>query len=267
MLYSSGFSGHVCAALTDLGNGNTTEWKTIVPLGKGIGISESVSGVSSFQNDSADISLVNDALSYSISLTWTARSGEDDLSVEMTFPAGKDSGSYISVIPLGDKMYNCDSVCHFNSVSGFISSSGFKRTFNSTAVFASYETVRGILPRMVGKATVESMGKNRKNGISLRFSEYAEGDSGFSAVMKKGVVIPVKDLSIYENDHLIAGTGDGSAIVFTPTAEYRTENSLLFSRTCMNRSFGIFAGSVVIDKKKMRLDGFTGWIEKYSINW
>jgi hypothetical protein len=71
----------------------------------------------------------------------------------MNFPADKVSSSFIFVITMNDKAYCRDSVCHFKSVSGFISSSGFKKIFNATSVFASYETARGILPRKVSKFT------------------------------------------------------------------------------------------------------------------
>ncbi len=58
----------------------------------------------------------------------------------------------------------------------------------------------------------------------------------------------MKDISVYENDHLIAGNGVGSAIISPLSDKYQTENLLLFSMTHVRHCFGIFAGFVVITK-------------------
>ncbi|HEY1406151.1 MAG TPA: DUF2804 family protein [Spirochaetota bacterium] len=272
-IYDLDYAGLISASFIDFANKRSVERKMCIPFGKGMSVSDSIRGVSSFQSRDVDLSLSHDDVSYAVSLSWSSFSRSKDLSVELSIPRKKGTGALMQVSPIKKGLFKCVSSHHLTGASGFFSLGDYRRELVNNGSFASFETGHGVFPHSVEWITAECAGRKDKGMLSIRVAVHGEDVSGLSgnAVVRNGKGLPLlTSLSVYNSEKKVYHIGNdetGDRLIFTPQYPTKTEHRCLALKTTMDRTYGQFSGEIVSGKKKIEINSFPGWIEHLSARW
>jgi hypothetical protein len=272
------YAGVVFAYFLDYRTGETAEKTVTVPFSKNVYLGDTVSSLSSFQNDNVDVQFLSEAEGVSISLSWLRFRKGKDLSAELFVRTAKKHETLNVVVPWNDSSrFQFTSKQNCLPAQGFFSIGSKQYGFDPAESFACLDFGRGVWPYRSSWNWGSFSGYSGKNIVGANLGAKWTDGSGVTenALCVNGKLTKIKEKVLFEYDRhdfmkpwvLRTECSDSVDLVFTPFFERQARSGLLVVSSSTHQLFGRYSGTVKAGRKKIGIDNIIGWAEDHISRW
>ena len=272
------YAGIVFAYFLDCKTGETAEKTVMVPFAKNVYLGDTVSSLSSFQNDNVDVQFAYEGEGVSISLSWLNFAKGKDLSAELFVRTPKKHETLNVVVPWNDSSrFQFTSKQNCLPAQGFFSIGKKKHEFDPKESFACLDFGRGVWPYRTRWNWGSFSGYSGKDIVGANLgAQWTEG-TGITenALCINGKLTKIKENVLFEYDRndfmkpwvIRTEHSDSVNLVFSPFFERQASFGMLVAASSTHQLFGRYSGTVKAGRKKIVIDKITGWAEDYRARW